>query len=87
MPSPRISPRYARPNGLSTASGPSADLRRCWVTYRATLRVAIANSRLVAIDDADVTFQWKDYRTKGRERAKLMTLAVDESSAACTSTW
>jgi hypothetical protein len=45
---------------------------------RYTHRVAIANSRLIAIDDAGVTFRWKDYRAKGRERAKLMTLAVDE---------
>src|SRR4029077_11529018 len=43
---------------------------------RYTHRVAIANSRLVALDDAAVTFRWKDYRAKGRERAKLMTLAV-----------
>src|SRR5918912_642124 len=45
---------------------------------RYTHRVAIANSRLVALDDAGVTFRWKDYRAKGRERMKLMTLAVDE---------
>jgi hypothetical protein len=45
---------------------------------RYTHRVAIANSRLVAVDDTGVTFRWKDYRAKGRERAKLMTLAVDE---------
>jgi hypothetical protein len=45
---------------------------------RYTHRVAIANSRLIALDDAAVTFQWKDYRAKGRERAKLMTLAIDE---------
>jgi putative transposase/transposase-like zinc-binding protein len=45
---------------------------------RYTHRVAIANSRLVALDDASVTFRWKDYRAKGRERAKLMTLDVDE---------
>jgi hypothetical protein len=44
---------------------------------RYTHRVAIANSRLVALDDTGVTFKWKDYRAKGRERAKLMTLAVD----------
>jgi hypothetical protein len=25
-----------------------------------------------------VTFKWKDYRAKERERAKVMTLAVDE---------
>jgi len=45
---------------------------------RYTHRVAIANSRLIAHDDAGVTFRWKDYRAKGRERFKVMTLAVDE---------
>jgi Putative transposase/Transposase zinc-binding domain len=45
---------------------------------RYTHRVAIANSRLIALDDAGVTFKWKDYRAKGPERAKVMTLAVDE---------
>ncbi len=45
---------------------------------RYTHRVAIANSRLVALDNGSVTFRWKDYRATGRERAKLMTLAVDE---------
>jgi hypothetical protein len=45
---------------------------------RYTHRVAIANSRLVALGDAGVTFRWKDYRAKGRARTKLMTLAVDE---------
>jgi hypothetical protein len=45
---------------------------------RYTHRVAIANSRLVALDDGSVTFTWRDYRAKGRERAKLMTLAIDE---------
>jgi hypothetical protein len=45
---------------------------------RYTHRVAIANSRLIALDDAGVTFKWKDYRAKGRERFKVMTLAVDE---------
>src|SRR5205814_10691896 len=45
---------------------------------RYTHRVAIANSRLIALDDAGVTFKWKDYRAKERERAKLMTLAIDE---------
>jgi Putative transposase/Transposase zinc-binding domain len=45
---------------------------------RYTHRVAIANSRLIACDDNGVTFKWKDYRAKGRERAKLMTLAVEE---------
>jgi hypothetical protein len=41
-------------------------------------RVAIANSRLIALDDNGVTFRWKDYRAKARERQKVMTLASDE---------
>jgi hypothetical protein len=45
---------------------------------RYTHRVAIANSRLLAFDGAGVTFRWKDYRAKGRERAKVMTLAAHE---------
>jgi Putative transposase/Transposase zinc-binding domain len=45
---------------------------------RYTHRVAIANSRLIALDNAGVTFKWKDYRAKGRERAKVMTLATHE---------
>jgi hypothetical protein len=45
---------------------------------RYTHRVAIANSRLIAFDDAGVTFKWKDYRTKEQQRGKMMTLAVDE---------
>ena len=43
-----------------------------------THRIAISNSRLVALDGTSVTFKWKDYRAKGRDRAKLMTLAIDE---------
>jgi hypothetical protein len=45
---------------------------------RYTHRVAIANSRLIACDDNGVTFRWKDYRAKGRERQKVMTLASEE---------
>jgi hypothetical protein len=45
---------------------------------RYTHRVAIANSRLIALDDTGVTFKWKDYRAKRREGAKVMTLAIDE---------
>jgi hypothetical protein len=45
---------------------------------RYTHRVAIANSRLIAFDAKEVTFKWKDYRAKGRDRQKLMTLASDE---------
>lgn len=48
---------------------------------RYTHRVAIANSRLVAMDERGVTFRWKDYRDKSnpdRPRHKTMTLSVDE---------
>jgi hypothetical protein len=45
---------------------------------RYTHRVAIANSRLIALDDQGVTFKWKDYRAKERVRHKTMTLASDE---------
>ena len=45
---------------------------------RYTHRVAISNSRLIAYDSRGVTFQWKDYRRKGRERYKTMTLDTDE---------
>ena len=43
---------------------------------RYTHRVAIANSRLVNIDDDKVAFGWKDYRH--HDKAKVMTLAADE---------
>jgi hypothetical protein len=43
-----------------------------------THRIAISNSRLVTFDDTSVTFRWKDYRANGRDRAKVMTLAIDE---------
>ena len=45
---------------------------------RYTHRVAISNRRLIAFDGAGVTFKWKDYRAKGHERAKIMTLAAHE---------
>jgi hypothetical protein len=45
---------------------------------RYTHRVAISNSRLIAFDGNGVTFKWKDYRIEGRDRFKVMTLAVDE---------
>jgi hypothetical protein len=43
---------------------------------RYTHRVAIANSRLVALDDDQVAFFWKDYRQDGA--AKVMKLKPDE---------
>jgi hypothetical protein len=43
---------------------------------RYTHRVAIANSRLVGLDDGQVSFTWKDYRQDAR--TKVMTLPADE---------
>ena len=42
---------------------------------RYTHRVAISNSRLLAMDERGVTFRWKDYRAKGKTRHKAMTLS------------
>jgi hypothetical protein len=48
---------------------------------RYTHRVAIANSRLLALDDRGVTFRWKDYRARARAPGgawiKTMTLSAD----------
>ena len=43
---------------------------------RYTHRVAIANSRLVGLEDGHVSFTWKDYRQDGK--TKVMTLNADE---------
>jgi len=56
-------------------AGPAAVLA---YLSRYTHRVAIANSRLIALDERGVTFKWKDYRAKGRCRHKTMTLTTDE---------
>jgi hypothetical protein len=45
---------------------------------RYTHRIAIANSRLIALDEQGITFEWKDYRAKERCRHKTMTLAAYE---------
>ena len=45
---------------------------------RYTHRVAITNSRLIAMDEHGVTFRWKDYRAKGHTRYKAMTLEPGE---------
>jgi hypothetical protein len=43
---------------------------------RYTHRVAIANSRLVSLEQGKVSFRWKDYRH--HDKSKLMTLRADE---------
>jgi Zn finger protein HypA/HybF involved in hydrogenase expression len=56
-------------------AGPAAVLA---YLSRYTHRVAISNSRLLAMDARGVSFRWKDYRAKGRTRHKTMTLAAEE---------
>ena len=43
-----------------------------------THRVAISNSRITRIDHNTITFKYKDYRRKGRQRFKIMQLTGDE---------
>ena len=45
---------------------------------RYTHRVAISNSRLVALDERGVTFRYKDYRRDGQARYGTMTFSADE---------
>ena len=56
-------------------AGPAAVLA---YLARYTHRVAIANSRLIALDDRGVTFKWKDYRAKGKTKYKTMSLSAVE---------
>jgi len=62
---------YAKP----PFAGPEAVLA---YLARYTHRVAIANSRLIALDERGVTFRYKDYRRNGQARYRTMTLAADE---------
>jgi hypothetical protein len=56
-------------------AGPAAVLA---YLSRYTHRVAISNSRLMALDERGVTFRWKDYRAKANDRYKTMTLGAEE---------
>ena len=56
-------------------SGPEAVLA---YLARYTHRAAIANSRLIALDQRGVTFRFKDYRRNGQARYRTMTLSADE---------
>jgi Putative transposase/Transposase zinc-binding domain len=62
---------YAKP----PFAGPEAVLA---YLARYTHRVAIANSRLLALDERGVTFRYKDYRRNGQARYRTMTLSADE---------
>ena len=62
---------YAKP----PFSGPEAVLA---YLARYTHRVAISNHRLIALDEAGVTFRYKDYRRDAADRRRTMTLDPDE---------
>ena len=62
---------YAKP----PFAGPEAVLA---YLARYTHRVAISNSRLIALDERGVTFGYKDYRCNGQARYRTMTLSADE---------
>jgi hypothetical protein len=62
---------YAKP----PFAGPEAVLA---YLSRYTHRVAISNRRLIAFNEAGVTFRYKDYRRDGADRQQVMTLAADE---------
>ena len=61
--------------GKPPFAGPEAVLA---YLARYTHRVAISNSRLVALDERGVRFRYKDYRRSGRARYRMMTLAPHE---------
>jgi hypothetical protein len=56
-------------------AGPQQVLR---YLSRYTHRVAVANRRLVAADDAGIAFRWKDYRIDGPGRWKTLRLHPHE---------
>ena len=62
---------YAKP----PFGGPEAVLA---YLSRYTHRVAISNRRLIGMDEAGVTFRYKDYRRDGDARHRTMTLSTDE---------
>src|SRR6516164_6281578 len=76
--SERTSRRCARLNGSSMPKSPSPVPSRSWPISRYTHRVAIANSRLLDLDETHVSFRWKDYRESGAHKSKVMRLDVGE---------
>ena len=81
-------------NALSTLAPTAPLRKCEWVVYakppfggpqrvveylgRYTHRVAISNQRLLNVDNDQVTFQYKQYRTEDRQKARQMTLSADE---------
>ena len=44
---------------------------------RYTHRTAISNRRILNVENGQVTFQWKDYRHKDKQKSRVMTLDAD----------
>jgi hypothetical protein len=71
-----LDPLYRR-NWIVYAKRPFANAQRVFrYLGRYSHRVAIANSRLVSMEDGQVCFRWKDYADE--HRVKLMCLSADE---------
>jgi hypothetical protein len=45
---------------------------------RYTHRVALSNNRILDVSHGQVRFRWKDYRSRGRQKSRAMTLSADE---------
>ena len=45
---------------------------------RYTHRVALSNDRILDVSNGQVTFQWRDYRSKDKYQSRTMTVAADE---------
>ncbi len=45
---------------------------------RYTHRTAISNPRILNVENGRVTFQWKDYRHKDKQKSRVMTIDADE---------
>jgi len=45
---------------------------------RYTHKVALSNQRLLDVNQGQVTFQWKDYRHKEKQKSRAMTVDADE---------
>jgi hypothetical protein len=45
---------------------------------RYTHRVALSNDRILRVANGEVTFQWRDYRSKDQYKSRAMTVPADE---------